>query len=338
MRLAPPTNAHEAVRQNSEEFVNRGSAMRASRPSDGACGMEAMAEQRALKLSITVTALTGVAGILGGLAIGSRAITFDGMYSFVDVPLTFGALAVAKLLTQEPSPRFQYGYWHLEPLIAAAESAILVTACLYAVIDAVQGLMDGGHHMAYGFGLVWAGLMGATGFVMADYMNRLARREQSILLAVDARAWLLSGFVSLALLIAYAIAMTLTASGHHGWAPYVDPAVLLCISLALLPVPLKTLRRAMRDVLEVAPEELDRRVRKVMDDLVRECGFLTYSSHVAQIGRGQFVEIHILVAPDYQVGTVAAVDGIRRVVAARLDASWPQVWLTVDVTTDPDYL
>jgi cation diffusion facilitator family transporter len=318
--------------------MNQDSATRASRPSEAARGVEPMAEQRALKLSIAVTSLTGLAGILGGLAIGSRAITFDGMYSFVDVPLTFGALAVAKLLTQEPSPRFQYGYWHLEPLIAAAESAILVTACLYAVIDAVRGLLDGGNHMAYGTGLVWAGLMGVIGFVMADYMSRLARRQRSILLAVDARAWLMSGFVSLALLFAYAIAMALTASGHHGWAPYVDPAVLLCISLALLPVPLRILRRAMRDVLEVAPEELDRRVRQVMDGVVRERGFLSYSSHVAQIGRGQFVEIHILVAPDYQVGTVAAVDGIRREVAARLDASWPQVWLTVDVTTDPDYL
>jgi cation diffusion facilitator family transporter len=318
--------------------MNQDSATRASRPSEAARGVEPMAEQRALKLSIAVTALTGLAGILGGLAIGSRAIAFDGMYSFVDVPLTFGALAVAKLLMQEPSPRFQYGYWHLEPLIAAAESAVLVTACIYAVIDAVRGLMDGGHHMAYGLGLVWAGLMGCTGFVMADRMNRLARRQGSILLAVDARAWLMSGFVSLALLFAYAVAIALTASEHHAWAPYVDPAVLLCISLVLLPVPLKTLRRAMRDVLEVAPEELDRRVRQVMDGLVRERGFLTYSSHVAQIGRGQFVEIHILVAPDYHVGTVAAVDGIRREVAARLDASWPQVRLTVDVTTDPDYL
>ncbi len=48
-----------------------------------------MAEQRALKLSIALTLLTGLAGILGGLAIASRAITFDGVYSFVDVPLTF---------------------------------------------------------------------------------------------------------------------------------------------------------------------------------------------------------------------------------------------------------
>jgi predicted Co/Zn/Cd cation transporter (cation efflux family) len=69
--------------------MNQDSARRASRPSEAARGAESMAEQRALKLSIAVTLLTGLAGILGGLAIASRAITFDGVYSFVDVPLTF---------------------------------------------------------------------------------------------------------------------------------------------------------------------------------------------------------------------------------------------------------
>jgi predicted Co/Zn/Cd cation transporter (cation efflux family) len=49
-------------------------------------------ETGALKLSIVVTALTGVAGMAAGFKIGSRAIMFDGMYSFVDVLLTFGAL------------------------------------------------------------------------------------------------------------------------------------------------------------------------------------------------------------------------------------------------------
>jgi predicted Co/Zn/Cd cation transporter (cation efflux family) len=38
--------------------------------------------------------------------IGSQAIMFDGMYSFVDVILASGALAVSKLLTQEPTRRW----------------------------------------------------------------------------------------------------------------------------------------------------------------------------------------------------------------------------------------
>ena len=114
-------------------------------------------EPGALKLSIVVTALTGVAGIAAGFMIGSRAIMFDGMYSFVDVMLTFGALAVSKLLMQEPTRRFQFGYWHLEPLIGAVESAILTTVCIYAAINAVQGLTSGGYAVSYGFGLIWAG-------------------------------------------------------------------------------------------------------------------------------------------------------------------------------------
>ena len=80
-------------------------------------------EQRALKRSAAVTAVTGAVGVVGGLVIGSRAITFDGIYSFVDVMLTVGALAVSRLLVREPSRRFQYGYWHLEPLAGAASGA-----------------------------------------------------------------------------------------------------------------------------------------------------------------------------------------------------------------------
>ena len=295
-------------------------------------------EQSALKLSIVLTALTGLAGIAAGFMIGSQAIIFDGMYSFIDVILTFGALTVSKLLMQEPTRRFQFGYWHLEPLVGTVESAILATACVYAVINGLQGLASGGHAVSYGFGLVWASVMCVSGMAMAVYMGRLARLEGSILLTVDARGWLLSGLLSLALLVAYGIAVVLEGSTYSDWVPYVDPAVLLGMSLALLPVPLKTLFAAIRDVMEVAPQDLDQRVRSVLDALMRERGFLRYSSHVAQVGRVRFVEIHILVPTDFRVETVQAVDDIRREIAARLEASWPQTWLTVDLTADPEWM
>ncbi len=295
-------------------------------------------EQRALKLSLTITAATGLIAFAAGLLMGSRAITFDGMYSFVDVILTIGALVVSRLLVREPSRRFQYGYWHLEPLAGAIESAILVTACFYAAINAVQGLLGGGHAVAYGPGMVWAGIMFIIGIVMAIYMRRLARRQKSILLEVDYRSWLLGGFLSLALLVAYAIAVLLGRHGYHRWVPYVDPAVLLFMSLALLPMPLKTLLLTVRHVLEVAPEDLDQRVRGVMDEVIREHGFLSYTSHVAQVGRGRFVEIHILVPADWHIESVTAVDDIRHEIARRLDATWPKTWLTIDFTADPAWM
>jgi len=300
--------------------------------------MMPISEQSALKLSILVTALTGVAGIVGGLAIGSRAILFEGMYSFIDVMLTFGSLAVSKLLMQGPTRRFQFGYWRLEPLVGVVQSALLATTCIYAAFNAIQGLMSGGHTISFGFGMIWASALSLTGFAMAAFVSRLARAHNSILLAVDARSWLISGCLSFALLLAFAIALGLERSPYGHWVPYVDPAVLLCMSLAVLPVPLKTLFSAARDVLDAAPDTLDARVRSVMDAMVKEKGFLSYSSHVAQVGRGRFVEIHILVPADLRIESVQAVDSLRREIAGRLEASWPQTWLTVDLTADPEWM
>ena len=295
-------------------------------------------EQRALKVSTAASALIGVMGIGGGLMIGSRAIMFDGIYGFVDVILTFGSLAVSRLVTREPSPQFQFGYWHLEPMIGAVQSAILAIACLYGVVNAILGLMSGGYDVSFGYGTVWAGVMSALGMTMAAYISWLARSQRSLLLEIDYRSWLLSGVLSLALLASYGIAIGLEDSAYREWVSYIDPLMLLLLSFALLPMPVKILSRAIREVLEVAPEELDRRVQFVMDELVRDRGFLRYSSYVSQVGRVRFVEIHILVPPGYRVETVDAVDSLRREIEMRLDATWPDVWLTADMTANPDWI
>jgi predicted Co/Zn/Cd cation transporter (cation efflux family) len=91
--------------------------------------------------------------------------------------------------------------------------------------------------------------------------------------------------------------------------------------------------RSMREVLQVAPDELNAQVRAVMDDVVKESQFLDYSSYIAKAGRGRFVEIHVLVPVDSRIDTATA-DAIRRDVSSRLDAGTPNFWLTIDFTAD----
>lgn len=288
--------------------------------------------------SIVATALIGAMGIGSGLWIGSRAILFDGMYSFVDILLTCGALGVSKLVIREPSQHFQFGYWHLESVVGAIQSAILATACLYGAASAVQGLIGDGYEVAHAYGALWAAFMGAVGITMALYIKRIAHLQRSLLLEVDYRSWLLSGLLSLSLVIAYGAAMVLAGTRYHQWVPYIDPAMLLAMCLVLLPMPLKILFDTSRDLIRLAPQELDQQVRAVMDALVLERGFRNYTSYVSQVGRVRFVEFHILVPPGFPVGTVDVVDALRQHIASQLDATWPQVWLTVDMTAKPDWI
>ncbi|HEU4879167.1 MAG TPA: cation transporter [Gemmatimonadaceae bacterium] len=294
-------------------------------------------EQATLKFSIALTVLLGLVGVASGLATGSQAIIFDGMYSFVDVVPTIVSLIVVKLIAHGSSHRFQYGYWHLEPLVAVLRDSILIVACIYAVVDAVNSLASGGSDVEYGIAALWAGALSVIGIAMTLYLARQARILQSPMLKIDSRSWLVSACLSLALLIGCGFALALHGTRVERWIPYLDTTALLIIALAMLPVPLIGLWRSLSDVLQVAPDDLVSEVHSVMDSIVRERTFVDYSSYVAKVGRARFVEIHVLVAPDSRIDTAAA-DSIRRDIAKRLNAVLPNFWLTVDFTADRAWL
>ncbi|HET9473311.1 MAG TPA: cation transporter [Steroidobacteraceae bacterium] len=295
--------------------------------------MPANSEQGTLKFSIALTVFLGVLGVASGLVTGSQAIIFDGMYSFVDVVPTVVSLLVVKLIARGTSHRFQYGFWHLEPLVAVLRDAILAIACIYAGVDAVNALTSGGQEVAYGRAALWAGVLCVIGLAMTLYLNRRARVLQSPMLKVDARSWMVSTFLSLGLLIGFVTATALAGTQFQDWIPYLDAIALLSMALIMLPMPLIGLWRSMSDVLQVAPNELDARVHAVMDSLVKERKFLEYSSYIAKAGRGRFVEIHVLVTPETRID-IATADAIRGEVSDRLNAGAPTFWLTIDFTAD----
>jgi len=294
-------------------------------------------EQGTLKLSIALTVLLGVLGVASGLVTNSQAIIFDGMYSFVDVVPTVVSLLVVKLIARGTTHRFQYGFWHLEPLVAVLRDAILAIACVYAGIDAVNTLIDGGQEVEYGRAALWAGVLCVIGFAMTLLLSRRAKALKSPMLTLDARSWLVSAFLSLALLLGFAVATALGGTRFRGWVPYVDAIALLSMALIMLPMPLMGLWRSMGEVLQVAPNELDSRVHAVMDSVVKERQFLEYTSYIAKAGRGRFVEIHILVPPGHQMD-IATADAIRGEVSERLNAGSPTFWLTIDFTADRRWL
>ncbi len=294
-------------------------------------------EQGTIRFSIALTVFLGVLGVASGLVTGSQAIIFDGMYSFVDVVPTIMSLLVVKLLAQGTSQRFQYGYWHLEPLVAVLRDSILVVACIYAAVDAVTTLSSGGHEVQYGKAAAWAGILFVIGLSMAVVLGRRAKLLQSPMLAVDARSWVASALLSFALLAGFAVGAMITRTRFRDWIPYVDSIVLLCMAVLMLPLPLMGLWRSMRDVLQIAPGSLDRRVHDVMNDVVKQRGFLEYSSYIAKVGRGTFVEIHVLVPAGSRIDIEAA-DAIRREVSEKLDAGTPTFWLTIDFTAERRWL
>jgi predicted Co/Zn/Cd cation transporter (cation efflux family) len=142
---------------------------------------------------------------------------------------------------------------------------------------------------------------------------------------MEARAWFHSGLMSAALGVSFGVAVMLEAAGRSDLAAYADPIVLLALSVALSPYPVRRLVGSGREILQVAPPELDARVAAVVREVAERHGFAGYRSYVTRAGRAQFVEVGF-VAPSASAVTTA-IGGLA-----------PSCWLTVDFTADRRWL
>jgi cation diffusion facilitator family transporter len=298
---------------------------------------DAAVEQRVLKLSILLSGVLGGLAVALGLMSGSMSIVFDGLFSVVDVAMGVLGLWIARLVTRVPNRTFQYGYWHIEPMSLAFYGGMLMVLCVYAFLDAVGSLLTGGREVDLGWALGYSVVMTVACFWMYGYERRTNRAARSQFLHLDAQGWLMSALATAALVVAFGFAWVLGSTRYAHLTPYVDPAVLAPLSLALVPIPIRTVRRALSEVLLMAPGDLDARVRRVMNAAVTRHGFTGFSSYAARVGRGEFVEIHVVVPADRPVGTVTDLDAIRDEIAEALGASSDDTWLTIDFTTSAEW-
>jgi cation diffusion facilitator family transporter len=301
--------------------------------------LDAGAEQRILRQSIAVTVAVALFGVVFGLLSGSLSIVFDGVFAAIDAAMSGLALFVARLVTKNiDNRRFQFGYWHIEPMVLAFNGGTLMLLCFYAFLNAVDSLLSGGRQLAFDWAIAYAVTVCAVCFGMFFYERRLNRRIGSDFLRLDAQSWLMSAAISSALLVAFAAAMAMQGTQFEGLTPYADPVVLAVLTLGVVFVPIRTVRRALSEILLITPPELDAHVRRVMQEVVEKYDFRSFTSYVAKVGRAQFIEIHIAVTPDWPLTSIAAADSIRREIGDAIGGEGPQRWITIDFTADPRWL
>ena len=299
----------------------------------------ASAEQRLLKISIAVTIGVASFGVLFGLLSGSMSILFDGVFSAIDAAMSGLALFVSRLVTRvAENRRFQFGYWHIEPMVLAFNGGTLMLLCFYAFLNAVDSLLIGGRQLDFDWAMAYAVLVCVACFSMFFYERRLNRAIGSDFIRLDTQGWLMAGSITLALLVAFVIGASLKGTAYADLAPYADPAVLALLTMVLVFVPIQAVRKALQEILLITPPELDARVREVMDGVIARRGFKTYTSYVAKVGRAQFIEIHVAVPPESSIDSVGTADALRREIAEAIGGEGPHRWLTIDFTADPKWL
>ncbi|QEL21668.1 cation transporter [Bosea sp. F3-2] len=303
-------------------------------------------EQSVLRLSIVVTYILAAAGIIFGLLSGSYAIVFDGVYALTDAIMTIVALVVSKLITSSTAngaagsklvKHFTMGFWHLEPMVLGLNGILLTGAAIYALINAIGSIMAGGRHLSFDYAIVYAVLTMIIALLMAVFGKRANRELQSSFIALDAKAWLMSGSLSGALLVAFVFGYAIQGTRLDWMSPYVDPVALALVCIVVIPLPAGTIKQAFADILLVTPSDLKSHVDSVAEEFVRRYGFLSYRSYVARVGRGRQIELYFIAPKDGPAKQLEEWDRIRDEIGEAVGNDNPDRWLTIAFTTDPEW-
>nr|WP_186348039.1 cation transporter [Pseudomonas lundensis] len=275
-----------------------------------------------------------IAGIVTGFISGSQSILFDGFFSLIATFIKVLMLITAQLIAKESNQRFQFGFWHLEPMVLLIEGSFLLLIAIYAFLNGVFGIINGGREIELGLVILYAAVFTVIEFGYYFWVRRKNRTLKSTLIQFDNISWLVDAMLSVGLLISFLTALALTHQGYAQWAAYVDPAILIVLALSMLAPAFKILKPALRDVLGIAPDALDDKVREALEIASARHGFEGYKTYVQKHGRARFIEIHIVLPSGYPLTSVKTLDALRKEIAELLGKADSARWLTISFTGD----
>src|SRR3954465_8590192 len=212
---------------------------------------DASREGRLLLVSVWASAGFAVGSSVWGLLSGSSMIVFDGLYSCVSIGLSRLAVLALRVSRRGPSPDYPWGPEMWEPLVVVVNALALAALCVYAVVGGVHDLLTGGRAVATGWELAYALLATAGGVVVTLVLRRGGRSD---LVRAEAAEWRGDTLLSVGVLIGFLVAVALVAAGRPDLAAYVDPAMVVAVSVVFRRVPAKLVSGGLGEVLsEAAP-------------------------------------------------------------------------------------
>jgi cation diffusion facilitator family transporter len=297
-------------------------------------------EQGTLRISIYGVLILAVGSIAWGLCIESDVVILNGIFSFFSLIGGGLSLLAARLVVMPEDRRFPYGYSHLEPLVHSVNGLMVLIMCVYAFINGVEGIRQGGNAVDAGGVMGFAVVTGLFCLALGLYEMAVGRRVNSLLLKNDGKTWLMDALFSLVTFLGFAVLPFLDEPYRNIWARYADPAMVSVLALLLLPVPLAILNSSLREVLVMAnaDDALIQRVEAVLERVKTEHDVVRAVHHIARSGRTVFIEIDLVVGPAFALQTVAAQDGLRRRIWDAVGLPLEQAWLSISLTEDPRWV
>jgi cation diffusion facilitator family transporter len=292
-------------------------------------------EQQALKLSIYGAAGMALLGFVFAALTGSEAVLLDGLFSLISFVVGIFSLKVARLVAQPDDEKFQLGYANFEPFVNTSKGLIMVFLCVYALYSAIDALVHGGRPISSGYALLYAVVAAIGCFAIAYKQRHAAKETASPLVEVEAKGWLIDGFLSSAVCFAFVVLVLVEKTSWSVYTPYADPLIVVVLVLLAAPIPVTVVRTSVRELLLGAPgTDFQDKVRTQLREATRDLPLKSTILRMVKVGRTLYLHAYLIVSESHKTTTVEDLDAVRERIAAELGQFDPRISLDLTFTLD----
>ena len=296
-------------------------------------------ENKILKISMVGALFFALFGIAWGWTAQSEMIIFDGLYSFISLALTMLSLYINNFIAKKELDKYPFGKYILEPLVISFKSLIIGGMCLYSLIGAIQDVVHGGNTVEYGSALIYSivSVIGCGGVYI--FMKKKGDKISSELIKVEASQWLMDTLLSIGVLVGFVIAMILRNTRFSGLNVYIDPMMVIMVSVVFIKMPVQSFINAFKEILCVkADDEINDDIYVLVKEIEEEYNFEESITRVSKIGRELRIEIDFIYNKDSKLKTLDQMDNVREEINDAMKHIKYNKWLNISFTGNKKWI
>lgn len=295
-------------------------------------------ERRLIKFSIGIGSVFTVWAIVVGILGDSKSIIFDALFSMVGISLSGVSLLVNNFVRKPDDDNLPFGRAQFEPFSMTLQSSVIIFLCLYSVATSVMDMINGGKVVELDIALPYlvASIIGC--FALWLYFRRKALEIRSEYVRIEATEWQLDALLSMGVLIVLSLGYFLQDAPLSFLIPYLDPGMVIIISILFLRIPVRTFRKNIRELLQFAPDDdVEDKIHNEAEKISQRYGFTDEYVRVAKTGGSYTIEIDFLLPKDLGGTQVQDLDLVRQELYDAIRGEY-KMWLTISFTTERKWM
>ena len=295
-------------------------------------------ERKLIKLSIATGSVFTIWAIVVGILGDSKSIIFDALFSMVGISLSGVSLLINNFVRKPDDDNLPFGRAQFEPFAITIQSSVIIFLCLYSLATSVIDLINGGKTVELGIALPYLIFSIAGCFALWIYFKNKALVLKSEYVRIEATEWQLDAFLSTGVLLVLSLGFFLKGTKYAYFIPYLDPSMVVFISVLFLRIPARTLLKNIRELLQFAPDDdVEEKIHEQAEILSKKYHFIDEYVRVAKTGSSYTIEIDFLLPKELGNATVKELDVIRQELYDMIKGEY-KMWLTISFTTERKWM